>query len=323
MTYKKIVVAGGGILGSRIAFQAAYCGFDVTIWLRSESSIGRTMPKLDECKRLYTEEIYRMDQPEKISEKEWSFGISEIDDFDARDCLKNVEKAYSSVKLELELKKAVEDADLVIESLAEDLEEKKLFYQKLAPLLPERTVIVTNTSTLLPSDMADVTGRPEKFLCLHFANTIWKNNIAEVMGHEQTQPEYFNEIVEFAKELRMRPLSIHKEKAGYLMNSLLMPYMLCALDMLANNVSDAESIDFAWKLTTNAVRGPLETVDKIGFSTMYNIVMQYQDVPESMSPMLKKMMFPYNFKGIANLLEEYMEQGKYGKISGEGFFKYC
>lgn len=105
------------------------------------------------------------------------FGREEFADyetFDKEECLEKVDKAYSGLKLELDMKKAVEDADLVIESMAENAEEKIAFYKNLAPLLPEKTVIVTNSSTLLPSKFAKFTGRPEKFLSLHFANSIWK-----------------------------------------------------------------------------------------------------------------------------------------------------
>ena len=82
--------------------------------------------------------------------------------------------------------KAVSDADLVIESMSEDPKAKIDVYQKLAPLLPEKALLASNSSTLLPSQFAQFTGRPEKYGSLHFANSIWKNNTAEVMGHDGT-----------------------------------------------------------------------------------------------------------------------------------------
>ena len=81
---------------------------------------------------------------------------------------------------------AAADADLVIESMAEDTQAKIGIYKKLAPVLPQKTVVVTNSSTLLPSTFAKYTGRPEKYLSLHFANSIWKNNMTEVMAQSQT-----------------------------------------------------------------------------------------------------------------------------------------
>ena len=120
MSYKKIVVAGGGVLGSQIAFQSAYCGFDVTIWLRSEGSIGRTRPKLDYLKKTYLDTIENMEK----GKGPWAAGIADSDNFDKEECIAKVEHAYSSLKLELDMKKAVEDADLVIESMAENEKDK-------------------------------------------------------------------------------------------------------------------------------------------------------------------------------------------------------
>ena len=116
--YRKVTVAGGGVLGSQIAFQAAYSGFDVTIWLRSEGSIGRTQPKLDELRDTYRETIEQMATPEGRSPDIWARGLADPETFDKEACLEKVEKAYSGIRLELDLSKAVEDADLVIESMA-------------------------------------------------------------------------------------------------------------------------------------------------------------------------------------------------------------
>lgn len=182
MSYKTVCVAGGGVLGSQIAFQAAYCGFDVTIWLRSEGSIGRTQPKIDHVREEYIAAIEGMAD----GTGEWCAGIADSGKpFDKEAALAAVERAYSTLKLELDLAKAVADADLVIESMTEDTQAKIDFYKKLAPVLPQKTVVVTNSSTLLPSTFAKYTGRPEKYLSLHFANSIWKNNMTEVMAQDK------------------------------------------------------------------------------------------------------------------------------------------
>ena len=235
MSFKKVVVAGGGVLGSQIAFQAAYCGFDVTIWLRSQGSIGRTQPKLDNLKKTYEEAIESM----ATGTGPWCAGIANSDaPLDKDACLARVRAAYESLKLELDMTAAVADADLVIESMAEDSKAKIEFYQKMAPLLPAKTVIATNSSTLLPSQFAKYTGRPDKYLSLHFANSIWKNNTAEVMGQAQTSPAVFDQLVEFANQIRMIALPVRKEKNGYLLNSMLVPFLLSGLDLWASGVSD-------------------------------------------------------------------------------------
>lgn len=314
MSYKKIVVAGGGILGSQIAYQAAYCGFDVTIWLRSESSIGRCQPKLDNLHKVYEETINKMATPEGQTPSTWARGIADYDSFDKNKCLEKSEKAYQSIKLELNLAEAVKDADLIIESMAENPEEKITFYKNLANLLPEKTVIVTNSSTLLPSKFAKYTGRPNKYLSLHFANSIWKNNTAEIMAQPKTDMKYFDEIMKFAEEIRMIPLPVKKEKSGYLLNSMLVPLLFSGMDLYVNGISDPESIDKAWTLGTGAPKGPFQILDTVGLKTAYNIVLMYVKIPSFLAP--------YNFKGMEKMLKSYIDAGKLGMSSGEGFYKY-
>lgn len=314
MGYKKIVVAGGGVLGSQIAYQAAYCGFDVTIWLRSESSIGRCQPKLDNLHKVYEETINKMATPEGQTPSTWARGIADYDSFDKNKCLEKSEKAYQSIKLELNLAEAVKDADLIIESMAENPEEKITFYKNLANLLPEKTVIVTNSSTLLPSKFAKYTGRPNKYLSLHFANSIWKNNTAEIMAQPKTDMKYFGEIMKFAEEIRMIPLPVKKEKSGYLLNSMLVPLLFSGMDLYVNGISDPESIDKAWTLGTGAPKGPFQILDTVGLKTAYNIVLMYVKIPSFLAP--------YNFKGMEKMLKSYIDAGKLGMSSGEGFYKY-
>jgi len=316
---KKVVVAGGGVLGSQIAFQAAYCGFDVTIWLRSQSSIGRTQPKLDKVKKSYIEAIEAMSG--SMAEASWCAGIADFDDFNKQECLDKVELA-SQLKLELDLTKAVKDADIIIESMAENKDDKIAFYKTLAPLMDEKTILVTNSSTLVPSTFAKFTGRPEKYMSLHFANSIWKNNTAEVMVQPLTDEKYFNQVMEFANDIRMIALPIKKEKSGYLLNSMLVPLLLSGLDLYVNGISDPQSIDKAWTRGTGAPKGPFQIFDVVGIQTAYNIVLQYQKVPGLISPLLKKMMLPYNFKGMEKVLKQMLDEGKMGIQSGEGFYKY-
>ena len=312
--FENIVVAGGGVLGSQIAFQAAYCSFNVTIWLRSEGSIGRTQPKLAQLKETYLETIRSMAEPGGESPAVWANGIAELGAFDPERCAKRVEEAASSIRLELDLAKAVSNADLVIESMAENADDKIAFYKKLAPLMPEKTVLATNSSTLLPSKFAKVTGRPEKYLALHFANSIWKNNTAEIMAQSQTSGESFDAILAFAEQIRMVPLPVRREKSGYLLNSMLVPLLFSAMDLYVNGVSDPESIDRAWTLGTGAPKGPFQILDTVGLTTAHNIVKQYVKVPRFLAP--------YNFRGMDAMLQKYLDEGKLGKSSGEGFYKY-
>lgn len=322
MNYKKIVIAGGGILGSQIAYQSAYCGFDVTILIREEDSKADLQKRLDSLCESYLECIDIMDTRVGKKENNWARGIADIKHFDKEECIKKAKTALKDIKIETDQEKALSDVDLVIESITENIDVKKAFYETIGKIVPEKTVIVTNSSTLLPSKLAKHTGRPHMFLSLHFANLIWKNNIAEIMGHKDTDEKYFNEIVEFAEAINMIPLTAKEEKAGYLLNSMLVPFLLCAMDLVANGVSDPETIDKAWTLGTGAPAGPFKIIDVVGLITARNIVEQYQKVPNIFDPLFKKMLLPYNYDGMLDILNKYIDEGKLGKSAGEGFYKY-
>lgn len=309
---KNITILGGGVLGSQIAFQTSYSGYNVTIYLRSKESIKRCKKKLEEVKNSYIEAINIMKKNKDINN--WSLGIEDFDNFNASKCLKKVNMVIDEIKLELNLDKALKDTDLVIESMSEDFNAKKEIYESIKDKLDDKTIIVTNSSTMLPSKLAKYTGRSDKFLAIHFANSIWKNNIVEVMRHDKTSEYAFNEVIDFAKSIRMIPLPLNKEKSGYLLNSMLIPLLFSGLDLLVNGISDVKSIDTAWKRGTGSPKGPFEILDTVGLKTAYNIVLMYVKIP--------KFLAPYNFKGMESLLKKYIEEGKLGKSSGEGFYKY-
>ncbi len=312
MSFKKITVAGGGVLGSQIAYQAAYKGFEVAIWLRSESSVGRTQPKLDRLHGIYADTLSKMNTPEGRSPLVWCNGLADPKSFDYAAAAAANELAPRKIALELDMAKALKDADLVIEALAEDPQSKIDFYSKAAPLLPEKTVIVTNSSTLLPSMFAQYTGRPEKYLALHFANNIWRGNTAEVMGHPGTEQKYYDEVVEFAKELGMVPLQLKKEQPGYILNTLLVPLLNSGLYLWASGVSDPETIDLTWRLATGAPYGPFQILDTVGVTTAYNIVCLK---PEAKDPTTAAGI-------IASKLKAMIDEGRLGVSAGEGFYKY-
>ena len=130
------------------------------------------------------------------------------------------------------------------------------------------------------------------------------------MGQAQTDPAVFDQLIEFANQIRMIALPVKKEKNGYLLNSMLVPFLLSGLDLWASGVSDPRSIDIAWTHGTGAPKGPFQIIDTVGLATAYNIVMQYQSVPGLLSPLLKKMMMPYNFKAMAKLIKNMMDKGE-------------
>ena len=210
---KNITVAGGGVLGSQIAFQTAFCGFDVKIWLRSEESIGRTKPKLD---RLYN--IYKT----TLNEAKKSLGTgkvfprglitdsSKVTESDIDKLLEAVDKAYKEIKLTTCLEEACKDADLIIESMAENPEAKIAFYRSLDTHLEAKTIVATNSSSMVPSQFREYLSKPQQYLAIHFANNIWISNTAEIMGHSTTSKDAYEAVAKFASDIKMIPLRLMK-----------------------------------------------------------------------------------------------------------------
>ncbi|MBQ1492106.1 MAG: 3-hydroxyacyl-CoA dehydrogenase [Blautia sp.] len=316
---KKVVIAGGGVLGTQIGLICAYYGFDTTFWLRSESSIGRTTPKIDRYSALMLEDLAKAKAlignpmgafvyPRGLI-ADWKGCTPEKID-ELMECGK---KRFSeNIHIELDMAKALADADFVIESMAENPEAKIGVYTAMKDLLDEKTILCTNSSTLLPSMFAEYTGRPEKYCALHFANTIWKNNTAEIMGHPGTNPDVYNEVVKFAGEIGMVPLQLHKEQPGYILNSMLVPFLSAAQALWANGVSDPETIDLTWQLATGAPSGPFKILDVVGLETAYNINQMRPDAHKEGT---------LDYK-IGKLLKEKIDKGETGVNAGKGFYQY-
>lgn len=311
MDIKNVVVAGGGVLGSQIAFQSAYKGFNVKVWLRSEGSIDRAKPKFERWKNVYLQTLEAM----KTNPAAYARGLAdgpELSDEQIEALKAQVEKAAESIVLTTSYDEAFGDADLVIEAIAEEPKQKIALYTEMQKHLPEHTIVCTNSSTMLPSQFAEYTGRPEKYLALHFANEIWKNNTAEVMGHPGTDPAVYEQVAEFAGKIGMIALRLKKEQPGYILNSMLVPFLTAAESLLANGVADPETIDKTWMLATGAPVGPFRILDIVGLVTAYNIVI--------MNPQASD---PETTPGkIAATLKKYIDEGKTGVNAGEGFYKY-
>lgn len=311
MDIKNVTVAGGGVLGSQIAFQSAYKGFNVKVWLRSEGSIDRAKPKFERWKNVYLQTLEAM----KTNPAAYARGLAdspELSDEQIEALKAQVEKAAESIVLTTSYDEAFGDADLVIEAIAEEPKQKIALYTEMQKHLPEHAIVCTNSSTMLPSQFAEYTGRPEKYLALHFANEIWKNNTAEVMGHPGTDPAVYEQVAEFAGKIGMIALRLKKEQPGYILNSMLVPFLTAAESLLANGVADPETIDKTWMLATGAPVGPFRILDIVGLVTAYNIVI--------MNPQASD---PETTPGkIAATLKKYIDEGKTGVNAGEGFYKY-
>ncbi|SFM27484.1 3-hydroxyacyl-CoA dehydrogenase [Pelosinus propionicus] len=285
MNYKNITIAGSGVLGSQIAFQTAYKGFTVSVYDINQQAIDTAKERLHQLKLNYMRDL-------KASEQE-------------------VNRALERISFFVELSEAVNQADLLIEVIPEQVAIKMNFYTKLSKVASEKTVFATNSSTLLPSMFAEVTGRPEKFLALHFANQIWLNNTAEIMRHSKTDQGIFEEVVEFTKAIGMISLPIYKEQPGYILNSLLVPLLNAALTLNVKEIADYQTIDKAWMVGTGADYGPFAILDIVGIRTVHNIVLSRGEAGDEKSAYLAQW-----------LKTQYLEKGKEGKETGEGFYKY-
>ena len=312
---KNITVAGGGVLGSQIAFQTAFCGFDVKIWLRSEESIGRTKPKLE---RLYNVYKTTLNEAKKAlgTGKVFPRGLitdsSKVSESDIDKLLEAVDKAYKEIKLTTSLEEACKDADLIIESMAENPEAKIAFYKSLDSHLEAKTIVATNSSSMVPSQFREYLSRPQQYLAIHFANNIWISNTAEIMGHSNTSKDAYETVAKFASDIKMIPLRLMKEQPGYILNSMLIPFLNAGQMLLANEVADPATIDLTWRLGTGSPYGPFQILDIVGLNTALNIV--------SNNPLSKD---PTTVQGkIKAILEKYIAEGKTGVNAGEGFYKY-
>lgn len=311
MEIENVVVAGGGVLGSQIALQSAYKGFNVSMWLRSEASIERARPKLERLRGIYKQTLQAM----KTEPSAYCRGLADSPDVPAEQIdalIAKVDTAVDSIKFYTSEHEAFANADLVIEAIAEVIGEKEAFYSAIRDILPEHAILCTNSSTLLPSAMMDFTGRPDRFLALHFANNIWKNNTAEVMGTAKTSPESYQAVVDFSRAIGMIPLELKREQPGYLLNSMLVPFLNSAEALLANDIADVETIDKAWMLGTGAPLGPFRILDIVGLTTAYNIVAASPAAQEPGSTAAR----------IAALLKAKIDEGKTGINAGEGFYRY-
>ena len=317
MGFKNVVVAGGGVLGSQIAFQTAYRGFNVTLWLRSAESIERTKPKVDRLYKIYLTELEAAKEKTVVKGALVPRGLipdianTTVGDIDK--LKQNVEEAYKNLKYETDLAKALQDCDLVIESMAENPEAKIEFYTKLNAVLEDKTIVATNSSTMIPSQFRHCFTKPEKYLAIHFANNIWRSNTAEIMGHDGTDKAAYEAVVSFAEEIAMVPLKLQKEQPGYILNSMLVPFLKAGEMLLAKGVADPATIDLTWRLGTGSPLGPFQILDIVGLTTAYNINM--------MDPLATSDPDSIPAK-IGTILKKYIDEGKTGINAGEGFYKY-
>ncbi len=286
---KNVLALGAGTMGSQASFYYAMNGSDVTQFDISEEALAA-------CKVHHRGYIaaFRAACP-SFTDEDIEAGLARI--------------SYSS-----DLETAAKNADLVTESVPEVLEIKQQVYADLDRFCPEYTIFTTNTSTLAPSAIAPATGRPERFLAMHYSMGIWDAPIAEVMKHPGTDDAVFQEVVEFAQASNLVPIRIEIEQPGYIINSLLVPWLSAGLSLVVNGVSNYRDVDRTWMICAQGMPlGPLGVLDQVGFEVSRNIY-RLLAAAEPDNPQYQK--------NIEYLEEHFLSKGHTGALSGQGFYSY-
>ena len=201
------------------------------------------------------------------------------------------------------------DCDIVIEAVVEDLDVKNALWKELDGLCPAHTIFASNTSSLTIAAMAAATARADRVVGLHFFNPVPLMKLVEVVRTVTTSDESFRTAFDFARRLGKEPIAA-KDSSGFVVNLLLVPYMLDAITALERGVASVEDIDKGMTLGAGHPMGPLTLLDFVGLDTVYKIAEimfdEYRERRYAPPPLLKRMVLA----------------GMYGRKSGKGFYDY-
>jgi 3-hydroxybutyryl-CoA dehydrogenase len=282
MPIETVGVVGCGLMGAGIAQVAAEAGYPVVV--------------------------------REVSDELVKKGLGRIDSF----LKKGVEKGKVTAERKQEVMgrlqgttdlAALGRCDFVIEAVVENLELKRQVYQALDAACPPHTIFASNTSSLSITEMAAVTKRPGRFVGLHFFNPVPLMKLVEGVRSPLTAPDAFEEAVAFARSLGKTPIRA-SDKTGFIVNRLLVPYLLDAIRALEEGVGSVPDIDEGMRLGCGHPMGPLTLLDFVGLDTTYyiaNIMFdEFREKRFAPPPLLKRM----------------VQAGLYGRKSGKGFYDY-
>jgi 3-hydroxybutyryl-CoA dehydrogenase len=203
----------------------------------------------------------------------------------------------------------LKDCDLVIEAIIENVEEKTKTFAALDAVVSDRTIFCSNTSSLCIMELAAKTKRPDRFAGLHFFNPVPLMKLVEVIRALTTSDETYQTVFAFAQSLGKEPITA-PDKPGFIVNRLLVPYLLDAIRSYEHGLGTVEDIDKGMKLGTGYPMGPFTLLDFVGLDTTYyiaNIMFEeYREPAYAPPPLLKRMVLA----------------GRLGRKSGQGFYKY-
>jgi len=283
MPIEKVGVVGCGLMGSGIAQVAAKAGCQVTVREVSPRLVEKGLQSIEK-------NLGRLVEKGTLSSAD-------------RDQVRG--RLHGTTNLE-----DLKDCDLVIEAIIEQLPAKREFYAALDKICKPTTIFASNTSSISITEMAVLTKRPERFLGMHFFNPVPVMKLVEVIRTIATDPKVFDEMVAFGVRLGKTVVRT-SDRTGFIVNRLLVPYLLDAVRALEEGVASIEDIDNSMKLGCGHPMGPLTLLDFVGLDTTYYIanVMfdEFKEKRFASPPLLKRMVLA----------------GWNGRKAGRGFYDYA
>ena len=279
---KRVGVLGGGLMGSGIAQVAAQAGFTTTLREVSDTLGQRARGGIEKtlAKGIEKGKVTAQQRDETMGRLSFTTEVA-----------------------------ALKDCDIVVEAVVEDLGIKNAMWKELDTLCPAHTIFASNTSSLTIAAMAAATARGDRMVGLHFFNPVPLMKLVEVVKTVTTSQATFDRAYEFARQLGKEPIRA-KDNSGFVVNLLLVPYLIDAIRALENGVATVEDIDKGMQLGTGYPMGPFTLLDFVGLDTTFKIAEimfdEYREKRYAPPPLLKRMVMA----------------GMYGRKSGKGFYDY-
>lgn len=281
---KKVLILGSGTMGQQISIPCALHGYAVTLYDIKQEALDNALKRI---RRLLDEFVA------------WKRVTAE-----------EATAAFARITATTDAAAAAADADLLSESIPEDPALKGRVLGDFDKLCPARTIFTTNTSTLLPSQFAAASGRPDRLVALHF-HDIRITDVVDVMPHPDSAPEVMQLVADFAVRIGQAPIVMQRESSGYVFNFMIGALFLSAQTLAVNGVAAVEDIDRAWMGVTRMMIGPFGLMDSIGIDTVWKITDYWARRKKDRQA-----------EKCADFLKAYVDRGELGQKTRKGFYAY-